>query len=57
MSFVTRPDYTDMTEAYEYSVVHLEFRTGNLPRVCAFCAERPGGARSGSTLRRAPTWR
>ena len=36
-----------MTEAYEYPVVHLELRTGNLPRACAFSAELLGcpGAR------------
>jgi catechol 2,3-dioxygenase-like lactoylglutathione lyase family enzyme len=31
-----------MTEAYEYPVVHLELRTGNLPRACAFYAELLG---------------
>jgi predicted enzyme related to lactoylglutathione lyase len=31
-----------MTEACEYPVVHLELRTGNLPRACAFYAELLG---------------
>jgi predicted enzyme related to lactoylglutathione lyase len=31
-----------MTEAYEYPVVHLALRTGNLPRAWAFYAELLG---------------
>jgi catechol 2,3-dioxygenase-like lactoylglutathione lyase family enzyme len=31
-----------MAGAYEYPVVHLELRTGNLPRACAFYAELLG---------------
>jgi hypothetical protein len=51
-----------MTEAYEYPVVHLALRTGNLPRAWAFYAEllgwgpgAPGAARraGGQAERRA----
>jgi hypothetical protein len=43
-----------MTEAYEYPVVHLALRTGNLPRAWAFYAELLGwGPGAPGTARRA----
>jgi predicted enzyme related to lactoylglutathione lyase len=42
-----------MTEAYEYPVVHLALRTGNLARAWAFYAELLGWGGAAGAARRA----